>query len=41
VEADRILVWDGQISTSVGMSAGIDLTLAIVEEDHRIEMRGR
>lgn len=38
VEADRIFVRDGQIWTSAGMSAGIDLALAMVEEDHGIEI---
>ena len=33
VEEDRIFVADGQIWTSAGLSAGIDLALAIVEED--------
>jgi transcriptional regulator GlxA family with amidase domain len=34
VQADRIFVQDGQIWTSAGMSAGIDLALAMVEDDH-------
>jgi transcriptional regulator GlxA family with amidase domain len=34
VEADRIFVQDGPFWTSAGMSAGIDLALAMVEEDH-------
>ena len=34
VDADRIFVKDGSIWTSAGVSAGIDLTLALVEEDH-------
>lgn len=38
VEADRIFVQDGQIWTSAGMTAGIDLALAMVEEDHGIEV---
>jgi transcriptional regulator GlxA family with amidase domain len=38
VEADRIFVQDGQIWTSAGMSAGIDLALAMVEDDHGIEV---
>jgi transcriptional regulator GlxA family with amidase domain len=33
VEADRIFVVDGQIWTSAGMSAGVDLALALVEKD--------
>ncbi|MFJ5295470.1 GlxA family transcriptional regulator [Pseudomonas sp. NPDC088368] len=38
VEADRIFVQDGQMWTSAGMSAGIDLALAMVEEDHGLEV---
>lgn len=38
VEEDRIFVIDGQIWTSAGMSAGIDLALAIVEKDVGSEM---
>lgn len=38
VEADRIFIKDGQIWTSAGMSAGIDLALAMVEDDHGIEV---
>lgn len=34
VEADPIFVRDGPIWSSAGVSAGIDLTLALVEEDH-------
>jgi transcriptional regulator GlxA family with amidase domain len=34
VEADSIYVRDGSIYTSAGVSAGIDLALALVEEDH-------
>ncbi|WP_339690435.1 GlxA family transcriptional regulator [Celeribacter baekdonensis] len=33
VEEDRIFIADGAIWTSAGMSAGIDLALALVEED--------
>ncbi|MBR1194190.1 GlxA family transcriptional regulator [Bradyrhizobium sp. AUGA SZCCT0274] len=33
VEEDRIFVVDGQIWTSAGMSAGLDLALALVEKD--------
>jgi transcriptional regulator GlxA family with amidase domain len=33
VEADRIFVRDGKFWTSAGISAGIDLALALVEED--------
>jgi transcriptional regulator GlxA family with amidase domain len=38
VEADRIFVQDGRIWTSAGMSAGIDLALAMVDDDHGIEV---
>lgn len=34
VDADCIFVKDGSIWTSAGVSAGIDLTLALIEEDH-------
>jgi transcriptional regulator GlxA family with amidase domain len=34
VEADRIFVKDGKIHTSAGVTAGIDLALALVAEDH-------
>lgn len=33
VEEDRIFIADGPVWTSAGMSAGIDLALALVEED--------
>ncbi|WP_219684596.1 MULTISPECIES: DJ-1/PfpI family protein [Bradyrhizobium] len=34
VEADRIYCRDANISTSAGTTAGIDLALALIEEDH-------
>ncbi|HEU4991696.1 MAG TPA: DJ-1/PfpI family protein [Luteimonas sp.] len=34
VDADRIFIKDGALWTSAGVSAGIDLTLALIEEDH-------
>lgn len=34
VEPDAIFVRDGQVTTSAGVSAGIDLALALVEDDH-------
>lgn len=34
VEEDRIFIQDGTIWTSAGMTAAIDLTLALIEEDH-------
>ncbi|MFF1632569.1 GlxA family transcriptional regulator [Leifsonia sp. NPDC058248] len=34
VEPDAIFVRDGSVYTSAGVSAGIDLALALVEEDH-------
>jgi transcriptional regulator GlxA family with amidase domain len=33
IEADRIFVRDGAVWTSAGVSAGIDLTLALIEDD--------
>jgi transcriptional regulator GlxA family with amidase domain len=38
VESDSIFVRDGQIFTSAGVSAGIDLALALVEDDHGTEL---
>jgi transcriptional regulator GlxA family with amidase domain len=38
VEPDRIFVRDGRIASSAGMTAGMDLALALVEEDHGPEM---
>lgn len=38
VEEDRIFVIDGAIWTSAGMTAGIDLALAMVEKDHGMEL---
>lgn len=37
VEEDRIFIADGSIWTSAGMTAGIDLALALVEEDLGLE----
>jgi transcriptional regulator GlxA family with amidase domain len=34
VEPDRIFVRDGSTMTSAGSTAGMDLTLALIEEDH-------
>lgn len=34
LDADRIFVRDGDIWTSAGVSAGIDLALALIEHDH-------
>jgi transcriptional regulator GlxA family with amidase domain len=34
VQTDPIFVRDGQVYTSAGVTAGIDLALALVEEDH-------
>jgi transcriptional regulator GlxA family with amidase domain len=34
VEPDAIYVRDGKVATSAGVTAGIDLALALVEEDH-------
>ena len=37
VEADRIFCRDGNVWTSAGITAGIDLALALIEEDHGFE----
>ena len=38
VEEDRIFIFDGPVWTSAGMTAGIDLALAMVEKDHGAEV---
>lgn len=38
VEPDRIFVRDGATATSAGSTAGMDLTLALIEEDHGPEL---
>ncbi|WP_179963930.1 GlxA family transcriptional regulator [Mycolicibacterium parafortuitum] len=38
VEPDAIFVRDGDVYTSAGISAGIDLALALVEQDHGTEL---
>lgn len=38
VEPDRIFVRDGAIYTSAGVTAGMDLALAMIEEDHGREV---
>ncbi len=38
VEADRIFVADGPVWTSAGITAGIDLALALIEADHGIAL---
>lgn len=38
VEPDPIYVRDGSVATSAGVTAGIDLALALVEEDHGREL---
>ena len=38
VDDDRIFVSDGPVWTSAGMSAAIDLTLALIEDDHGAEL---
>ncbi len=38
VEPDRIFVVDGPVWTSAGISAGIDLALALIEADHGAEL---
>ncbi|WP_152223249.1 GlxA family transcriptional regulator [Pseudomonas sp. SCB32] len=37
VEADRIYIIDGPVWTSAGMTASIDLALAMIEKDHGLE----
>jgi len=37
VESDRIFVKEGVIWTSAGVTAGIDLALALIEEDLGVE----
>ena len=41
VDEDRIFVVDGPVWTSAGMSAGIDLALAMVEVDHGADLARR
>ncbi len=41
VDADRIFIRDGNVWTSAGITAGIDLTLALVEEDLGVEIARR
>lgn len=41
LEADRIFIRDGQVWTSAGITAGIDLALALVEEDLGVEIARR
>ena len=38
VDDDRIFVSDGNVWTSAGMTAAIDLALALIEEDHGAEL---
>src|SRR5262249_59174566 len=38
VAPDRIFVRDGNVFTSAGVTAGMDLALALVEADHGIEV---
>jgi transcriptional regulator GlxA family with amidase domain len=38
VESDRIFVRDGDVWTSAGITAGMDLALALVEDDHGAEL---
>jgi transcriptional regulator GlxA family with amidase domain len=38
VQADRIYVQDGSVWTSAGISAGIDLALALIEADHGMNL---
>ena len=41
LDADRIFIRDGNVWTSAGITAGIDLTLALVEEDLGAEVARR
>jgi len=41
VEPDRIYVRDGRITTSAGVTAGMDLALALVQQDHGDEVARR
>ena len=34
IDSDQIFIRDGQLSTAGGVTSGIDLALALVEEDH-------
>ncbi|WP_010311893.1 hypothetical protein [Saccharopolyspora spinosa] len=36
-----MFVRDGNVTTSAGVTAGIDLALALVEEDHGADLAGR
>lgn len=38
VDADRIFIVDGGVWTSAGVTAGIDLTLALIEADHGVDV---
>ncbi|NRQ37594.1 GlxA family transcriptional regulator [Nonomuraea sp. NN258] len=38
VDADPIFIRDGDVATSAGVTAALDLTLAFVEEDHDTEL---
>jgi transcriptional regulator GlxA family with amidase domain len=38
VEADRIFVADGAVWSSAGITAGIDLALALIDADHGFEV---
>jgi transcriptional regulator GlxA family with amidase domain len=38
VDSDRIFIKDGDVWTSAGISAGIDLALALIEEDLGVEL---
>ncbi|MCJ8521096.1 transcriptional regulator GlxA family with amidase domain [Pseudorhizobium tarimense] len=38
VDDDRIFIQDGSIWTSAGMSSAIDLTLALIEDDHGADL---
>ncbi|GGL41539.1 AraC family transcriptional regulator [Planomonospora parontospora subsp. antibiotica] len=41
IDADAVVVRDGRISTAAATTAGIDLSLALVEEDHGADLARR
>jgi transcriptional regulator GlxA family with amidase domain len=41
LEADRIFIRDGEVWTSAGITAGIDLALALIEDDLGVQMARR
>ncbi|HYD26241.1 GlxA family transcriptional regulator [Brevundimonas sp.] len=41
LDADRIFIRDGEVWTSAGITAGIDLALALIEDDHGPDLARR